>query len=417
MRCIFFVIFAIFLGGCGASGECDTSSVTQSEPTFIVDGVDYSTITVERGPVLFAKVIDVDGMEAKNNNFGYSNSYIFTTPPKLPITATGGYIDLNLDGKLDTNDTKLDINLTSYTNIISPITTLVENNTTKRNYFMNLYDLNQTELLQTLPSKNLKTIILNNGIFEAINKGYSFGSNEFNTTLNDINTTYSQSYANESNLTQLAISLENVVVNNLNLSKLDVSEQSVIETKLATEFFVDPLVINDGNFTRNVYSNDDISKIWNITLEPIDLINKTDIDIGIKITKLSTGTIGNIVIENTNLTNGILSTPSKVYIYGANTAGTKSSSIYTSSFDIAKNALKIINNKLFINLGYIIKNQTIVSSSKFATAATYKVEVFITKIPFVGGVTSEAIDIQSTLDATVNIGSGQKITGTIVIGN
>jgi hypothetical protein len=416
MRCIFFVIFSLFLGGCGASGGCENTTNQSSEPTFVVDGVDYSTVTVERGPVLFAKVVDANGTEAKNTNFGYSNTYSFSSLPKLPITASGGYIDINLDGKLDANDTKLDINLTSYTNIISPITTMIENNTTKRNYFMNLYDLNETELLQTIPSKNAKTIILNNGIFEAMKRGYLFRSTEFNTTLNDINTTYTQSYSSETNLSQIAIGLENSVMTNLVAIKLDTNEQSIIEAKLAHDFFVEPLYLRDGNFSRSVISSDPLDKRWNITFKLDNISNQSDIDVGIKITKLSSGTIGNIVIENANLTNGVMGIPSKVSIYGANTSGSSSSTSYGSSHNIAKNALAMIGDKLLLNLGYIIKNQTIVSSEKFATASTYKVEVFITKVS-VGGVGSETTEIQVTTAQNVTIASGQKITGTLEIGN
>ena len=110
-------------------------------------------------------------------------------------------------------------------------------------------------------------------------------------------------------------------------------------------------------------------------------------------------------------------TPSKISIYGANTSASSSSTSYSSSHTIAQNALALIGDKLLINLGYIINNQTIVSSSKFATASAYNVELFITQLSIDGIAFTDSIDIQINKEQNVTIESGTKIIGNLVIGN
>lgn len=81
----------LLLSGCGSDSS---SSVATS-----------STVKVERGPILGAVVIDDNGQEATQVN-DTTASYTFETPPVYPITAYGGYIDVNRNGIIDEGEVK-----------------------------------------------------------------------------------------------------------------------------------------------------------------------------------------------------------------------------------------------------------------------------------------------------------------------
>ncbi|BDY11919.1 ferritin-like domain-containing protein [Hydrogenimonas cancrithermarum] len=80
---------ALLLVGCGGG-----SSDTASELT----GYD---LTVERGPVLHAFVIDSRGKQAVEIGNGH---YLFAENPEYPVSVFGGFIDLNRDGTVSAGD-------------------------------------------------------------------------------------------------------------------------------------------------------------------------------------------------------------------------------------------------------------------------------------------------------------------------
>ncbi|WP_457598796.1 DUF2202 domain-containing protein [Hydrogenimonas sp.] len=80
-------VTASILAGCG--GSSDTTTATTYD------------ITVERGPVLHAVVIDGDGRRATESGNG---RYSFTEVPVHPIYAAGGFIDLDRDGVVSAGD-------------------------------------------------------------------------------------------------------------------------------------------------------------------------------------------------------------------------------------------------------------------------------------------------------------------------
>ena len=77
---------------------------------------------IERGPVLQSIVKDAQNKFAVNT--ANTNEYIFSSSPTYPITASEGWIDIDQDNNKTTNDVFLDVNLSSYSNIITPITTI-----------------------------------------------------------------------------------------------------------------------------------------------------------------------------------------------------------------------------------------------------------------------------------------------------
>ncbi len=132
-------------------------------------------VKVERGPVLGATVKDANGVKALQR--GNTNIYTFPDTPKYPIASTGGFVDLNKDGKEDLNE-KLPQGLTlkSDTNVITPITTYLSQFNTKEERKQKETELktelgisDDVDLSTKVPSEILseKVIALTNAIFKA----------------------------------------------------------------------------------------------------------------------------------------------------------------------------------------------------------------------------------------------------------
>ena len=116
------VVTALSLGlvGCGSS-DSDSSAV---------DSVSKD-ITVERGAVYGATVKDASGSMAlqKSNQ----NVYTFENKPVYPVTVKGGWIDVDNDGKMTSSDIELNIEMKSYSNVVTPISTYIaDSDVTKR---------------------------------------------------------------------------------------------------------------------------------------------------------------------------------------------------------------------------------------------------------------------------------------------
>ena len=86
------LIGVLLLTGCGGGSSDGTTDTTTTT------GYD---ITVERGPVLRAIVLDKAGRQAQEIGNG---KYRFAEDPEYPVTAFGGFIDLNRDGTVDAGD-------------------------------------------------------------------------------------------------------------------------------------------------------------------------------------------------------------------------------------------------------------------------------------------------------------------------
>jgi len=129
-------------------------------------------VKVERGAVFDANVTDANGSVATQVS-DTNNTYVFTSEPVYPITAVGGWIDVNGDGNLTEADIPLDINLTSYSDNITPTTTYIadENETIRDERLEELANETNTtaEDLLEVPSEATKhSIIVLNAVYEKL---------------------------------------------------------------------------------------------------------------------------------------------------------------------------------------------------------------------------------------------------------
>ncbi|MEA2099060.1 MAG: hypothetical protein U9P72_02920, partial [Campylobacterota bacterium] len=88
-----------------------------------VNSIETTDITVERGPVYGATVTDATGKIAQQKDG--ENVYTFIGEITYPITANGGWIDLDGDGMMGSYDIELAMELKSYSNVLTPITTYI----------------------------------------------------------------------------------------------------------------------------------------------------------------------------------------------------------------------------------------------------------------------------------------------------
>lgn len=207
------VTAGLLLSGCGSS---DT---TNQDPT-------YTDITVERGPVIGSYVVDNSGKRAINLGNG---QYRFSVAPTYPITAYGGYIDVNRDGVIDGNDTTLTMSLSlgeQNRNKLTIVTTLATNEELK-NKILTTYGLSEEELFTLTPSTSLKISAISDEVFKYCIENNSSVEDinmiTFTTLENEINSTIvaNETLALTQTLLEIATQNETDLVNELNVTLTD----------------------------------------------------------------------------------------------------------------------------------------------------------------------------------------------------
>jgi len=104
------VLATLVLGFAGCGSSDDDSS---------------TDVTVERGKVYDAVVKDSSSPAQVATQKDGENVYTFKNEPTYPVVVTGGWIDVNNNGTMDSEDIKLDIEMKSYTTNVTPVTTYI----------------------------------------------------------------------------------------------------------------------------------------------------------------------------------------------------------------------------------------------------------------------------------------------------
>ncbi|MEA2029208.1 MAG: DUF2202 domain-containing protein [Campylobacterota bacterium] len=207
--------------------------ILQEEPLVSITPVKNEPvdITVERGPVVGAYVSDSSGKRAYNISNG---TYRFNQMPSYPIYVYGGYIDVNRDGVINENDTKLTLNLSlneQNQTKVTLLTTLAQNEELKYE-LMESYGLSQEELYGLTPSESLEVASISDELYR-----YCMENNE---TLEEINLTALQSLREPiQTKIQYAQTLEGDIVDIVTQNEIDLmneleanmNEEEVIEAQ------------------------------------------------------------------------------------------------------------------------------------------------------------------------------------------
>jgi|GEM_PF-1728168 len=145
-------VASILLSGCGGGSSTSTDGITSG----------VTTLTVERGPILKATVVDANGQKATDVGNG---KYTFTLAPVYPVMAVGGVIDMDRDGVVSVGDVSSDLNLTTTAgSVITVATTLASNPATKAELEKIAVDLNLTmaDILSKTPSTSKEVEAISN---------------------------------------------------------------------------------------------------------------------------------------------------------------------------------------------------------------------------------------------------------------
>lgn len=244
----FSMVALLGLSACGSSSSKTSSTVTLSNSNVesIVSGVD---VVVERGKVFDANVTDSsDPIQVATQMDKTKNIYTFTSEPVYPIVVHGGWIDVNNDGKMDSDDIKLDIELKSYSKVVTPITTyLADENKTLRDQKLamlveqlnadgvgSLEKIIEDDLLK-VPSKAPRdAMVLSNAIFKDMKeKGV-----DVQLTFDDILSQF-YSISDSLNDTMDSVDVEKFVITsledaNISLQKLSQDEISLYANSIDT---------------------------------------------------------------------------------------------------------------------------------------------------------------------------------------
>lgn len=269
------VLTATFLVGCGGGGGSSSSTSAST-----IETNTSTEVIVERGALLGATVKDANGQESTSLNTN-SNVYIFTTTPVYPITATGGYIDVNADGIIDTNDVAFTGILKSYSTVVTPITTYIATGVTEADRTAKLAELkakiggtvSDDDLLKKVPSTTTADIIvLTNAIYDSYSVLFDTDTTNDDvssvTTLDDKITSYksviTQSGMGKS-VKELAKLVEEELITTKGISKLtndDISvrehSSSIVFGKVIVSTDIETVITSlfdfNGNYSERVYN-------------------------------------------------------------------------------------------------------------------------------------------------------------------
>lgn len=203
-------VLALSVGFNGCGGGSSTPTVNQPTPT---------AVTVERGKVYDATVVD------SQNNVGTqkvgTNTYVFDDIPKYPITVTGGWIDVDSDGRKTTADVELTTPMKSYSTNVTPISTYIADvNSTVRENRLNTLAIKTgvsiDELLKLPSTGNTDAMLVQNSVFKKIKLAGSISD----INISDIKSEFDRLKAiatqnADKNSSQLAVIIEKEVISNL----------------------------------------------------------------------------------------------------------------------------------------------------------------------------------------------------------
>ncbi|KIM03623.1 MAG: hypothetical protein KN64_11545 [Sulfurovum sp. AS07-7] len=326
-------------------------------------------VEVERGAVLNATVKDANGLLAKDYN--NSNIYKFDTLPKYPLVVTGGIIKIDGDRN---KSVLLDVKMSSYTNNITPITTiLAESDMTKRASLEArlISDFGITkEELYSIPSKvkNSNLAILTNLLYVKAKQNHTSLENIFNYNISD--SSLKNDFENLKSRVETNSSLMNDGrIDSLKLENYFYEQNSSLFTKMQ-----DLAQLPKKEFL----SSDNIEDIWKVGFD-IKNQNFSDIKIGVKIIKHEndgSDDIGEFVYSGMDIVNGHISNPKRLEVYGKGDTENGSAWYDKSTDTILQNVFKVEDGKLLLNLGYAMKQQKFVSENTFKATSTY--DIYIT---------------------------------------
>ncbi len=223
---ISFAVAALLFSGCGDSGSSSNPAPAVEVPTPTV-------ITVERGPLLDANVTDAQGHIAVEIGAG---EYVFDHNPEYPVTATGGVIDVNRNGKIDAGEVKNELELTAQSGDVVTMATTLASDANKTKILQEQFDLTQEQIETQTPTQSREIEAFSNTLYEySIENGYEnpadIPSDELETLVDDYKVKR-EAYQTDK---QTPAEREQVVMDGLSLVTLDDADALQAQEELGTK--------------------------------------------------------------------------------------------------------------------------------------------------------------------------------------
>ncbi|MEA2049782.1 MAG: hypothetical protein U9O56_03550, partial [Campylobacterota bacterium] len=272
----FVFILSLFLfNGCDSGGgvvgdyiddKRDDGNDNNQEQTITTE---YTDVIVEKAAVYDSVVEDSAGNIAYQ--LGDSSTYRFSVVPTYPITATGGYMDINNDKVINSYDAILDINLSSYTNNLTTVSTYLASidDTSNREDALTtlagLFETTTNELLKTPFTTTDENAIK---AFAALYVAIKENNKEANATIDQITTskiavTNAITLDGNETLEDIAVKYEeqivkdttNTISDDIGLPNIETSEDSIVILQ-GNQISMD-INITDNNSTKTIVNSFD----------------------------------------------------------------------------------------------------------------------------------------------------------------
>jgi len=227
---------AALLALSGCSGDSESSLNTSKS----------STLQVERGPVLGAVVVDSNGSQAVE---GENGAYTFSSTPVYPVTAYGGYIDVNRNGVIDAGEVENTVVLKAEDGeVLTLLTSLLSSNDANISTIL-LDDLGLNSALTPGESTDVAAVsdviykyLIDNNISDVSDVNFS----EFNQTISQIKLKIEEYEQSDLNASEQ----ESILVLELEIDKLDDADADDANKKIKGQNAIDVITnLPDGVMT------------------------------------------------------------------------------------------------------------------------------------------------------------------------
>lgn len=226
-------VTALLLVGCGSD-----STSTNTEP-IVSSGTE---ITVERGPVHGSLVLDSNGQNAA---FVGNGKYRFANQPSYPITADGGYIDINRNTKIDAGEVRLQYTLQAQRGSVITMVSTIASNPEIKAMLIEEYGLSEDNIANLTPGTNMAIAGLSDEIY-----AYCLDNNltPLNLSLTQADQIRSQIHDRidrYKNGTQSVAELERILMDELGIEELVETDLPTINQAIESTKYQDGTLIND----------------------------------------------------------------------------------------------------------------------------------------------------------------------------
>ncbi len=235
------------------SGQTNLDAGTTETPT--ESSKTPTDVTVERGKVYNATVKDSSEPAQVATQKNGENIYTFADTPIYPIIVTDGWIDVDGDGEKSEGDMELNMEMKSYSDTVTPISTYLaeETDEAKREAKLNellsslgIDGLTEEELLALPSETSIEAQIAINAVYgEMIESDFNnedFNLNDLGETVSELDGLYFNPDLSESDI---AIAMETYLLEESNL-------KNVFEDSMISEADISSYMNNNENpYTDN----------------------------------------------------------------------------------------------------------------------------------------------------------------------